>query len=55
MRLSRRLALGAITLALIGACGSGGGGKPTIKIGSVSFDEARVMAEVYAQALEAKG
>jgi osmoprotectant transport system substrate-binding protein len=55
MRLSRRLALGAIVLALIGACGSGGGSKPTIKIGSVKFDEARVMAEVYAQALEAKG
>lgn len=55
MRLFRRLALGAITLALIGACGSGGGSKPTIKIGSVGFDEARVMAEIYAQALEAKG
>ena len=55
MRLSRRLALGAIALVLIGACGSGGGSKPTIKVGSVKFDEARVMAEVYAQALEAKG
>ena len=55
MRLSRRLALGAIALVLIGACGSGGGSKPTIKIGSVSFDEAKVMAELYAQALEAKG
>ena len=28
---------------------------PTIKIGSVGFDEARVMAEIYAQALEANG
>jgi osmoprotectant transport system substrate-binding protein len=55
MRLSRRLALGAILIALIGACGSGGGSKPEIKIGSVMFDEARVMAEIYAQALEAKG
>ena len=56
MRLSRRLTLGAILTALIvGACGSGGGSKPTIKIGSVKFDEARVMAEVYAQALEANG
>lgn len=55
MRLSRRLALGAVLLALIGACGSGGGSKPTIKVGSVSFDEAKVMAEIYAQALEAKG
>jgi osmoprotectant transport system substrate-binding protein len=55
MRQSRMLALGAIVLALISACGSGGGSKPTIKIGSVAFDEAKVMAEVYAQALEAKG
>jgi len=28
---------------------------PTIKIGAVAFDEARVVAEAYAQALEAKG
>jgi osmoprotectant transport system substrate-binding protein len=49
------LALGAVVLALIGACGSGVGSKPTIKIGSVGFDEAKVMAELYAQALEAKG
>ncbi|MEX2547917.1 MAG: glycine betaine ABC transporter substrate-binding protein, partial [Chloroflexota bacterium] len=55
MRLSRRLALGAVLVALISACGPGGGSKPTIKVGSVKFDEARVMAEVYAQALEAKG
>jgi osmoprotectant transport system substrate-binding protein len=56
MRTSRRLALGAIVLALlVGACMSGEGSKPTIKIGSVAFDEARVMAEIYAQALEAKG
>src|SRR5688500_20316583 len=56
MRFSRRLALGALALALlVGACSTGGGSKPTIKIGSVSFDEAKVMAEIYAQALEAKG
>jgi osmoprotectant transport system substrate-binding protein len=56
MRYSRRLSLGAIVLALlVGACSTGGGSKPTIKIGSVGFDEARVMAEIYAQALEAKG
>jgi osmoprotectant transport system substrate-binding protein len=54
MRLSRMLALGATLVVLIGACGSGGS-KPAIKIGSVGFDEARVMAEVYAVALEAKG
>ena len=39
----------------LSACSSGGGSKPTIKIGSVGFDEARVMAEIYAQALEANG
>lgn len=55
MRRRRKLALGAMLLALLGACGSGGGGKPTIKIGSVGFDEARVMAEIYAQVLEADG
>ena len=56
MRISRRLALGAIVLALlVGACSTGGGSKPTVKIGSVAFDEAKVMAEIYAQVLEAKG
>ncbi len=55
MRLSRRLALGASLLVLLGACTTGGGGKPTIKIGSDGFDEARVVAEVYAQVLEANG
>ena len=56
MRFSRRLTLGAIVLALlVGACSTGGGSKPTIKIGSVSFDEAKVMAEIYAQVLEANG
>ena len=58
MRSHRRLALGAMLLSLVtltGACSSGGGSKPTIKIGSVSFDEAKVMAEIYAQALEGNG
>jgi len=56
MRTSRRLALGAMLVALlVGACSSGGGSKPTVKVGSVGFDEARVMAEIYAQALEANG
>ena len=55
MRTSRKLALGAMLLALIGACGSGGGGKATIRIGSVGFDEARVIAEIYAQVLENDG
>lgn len=56
MRLPRMLALGAASLVLVtSACSLGGGSKPTIKIGSVGFDEAKVMAEIYAQALEANG
>ncbi|HEX5824014.1 MAG TPA: glycine betaine ABC transporter substrate-binding protein [Candidatus Limnocylindrales bacterium] len=56
MRLSRTLALGASMLVLIGACTTGGGSsKPTVKIGSDGFDEARVVAEAYAQVLEAAG
>ena len=58
MRFSRTLALGASLLVLLSACGTGGGSsspKPTIKIGSVGFDEARVMAEIYAQVLEENG
>src|SRR5215210_8329465 len=55
MRVFRKLALGASVFALVlSACSTGGGGA-TIKIGSDGFDEARVVAEVYAQALEAKG
>ena len=34
---------------------SAAGNLPTIKIGSVGFDEARVMAEIYAQVLETAG
>ena len=59
MRLSRRLALGASVLAVAiaaAACSTGGGSsKPTVKVGSVGFDEARIMAEAYAQVLEAAG
>jgi osmoprotectant transport system substrate-binding protein len=56
MRVFRKLALGASALALaISACQTGGGGNVTVKIGSDGFDEARVVAEVYAQALEAAG
>ena len=55
MRGYRKLALGASVLALaLSACSTGGGGA-TIKIGSDGFDEAKVVAEIYAQALEAKG
>jgi osmoprotectant transport system substrate-binding protein len=56
MRISRRLAIGAAAFALVlSACGSGGGSKPTVKIGSDGFYEAKLMAEIYGQALEAKG
>jgi osmoprotectant transport system substrate-binding protein len=56
MRITRMLAIGAAALALIvSACGPGGGSKPTVKVGSDGFYEARLMAEIYAQALEAKG
>jgi len=55
MRSIRMLALGASLLVLLSACGAGGGSKPTLKIGSDGFDEARIMAEVYAQVLEANG
>jgi len=55
MRFGRLLALGASLLVLFGACTTGGGSATSIKIGSDGFDEARVVAEVYAQALEAAG
>ena len=56
MRLSRTLALGASLLVLVvSACSTGGGSKPTVKIGSVGFDEARIVAEAYAQVLENAG
>lgn len=55
MRLHRALALGASMLVLLSACTTGGGSKPAIKIGSDGFYEAKLMAEIYSQALEAKG
>ena len=58
MRLSRTLALGATMLVLIvSACSSGGGSSnlPTVKVGAANFDEARIMAEAYAQVLENAG
>lgn len=55
MRLLRTLALGASMLALVGACTTGGGSKPTIKIGSDGFNESQIVAEMYAQVLEAAG
>jgi osmoprotectant transport system substrate-binding protein len=68
MRINRTLALGAATLALVvSACTPGEGGspsgaasesaaaKPDVSIGSAAFGEAAVVAEIYAQALEANG
>jgi osmoprotectant transport system substrate-binding protein len=53
MRMIRRLALGASLLVLVSACATGEGS--TIRIGSDGFYEAKLMAEIYAQALEAGG
>ncbi len=69
MRIPRTLALGAAVLALvISACSPGESGSqsqapsgtppadtPAISIGSAGFPEAALVAEIYAQALEANG
>ena len=55
MRMTRWVALGASLLVLLSACSTGGGNKPTVKLGSDGFYEAKLMAEIYAQALEATG
>ena len=69
MRNFRMLAAGATALALlVSACTSGGGSSPsanpsqsipanlpTVIVGSANFTESAVVAEIYAQALEAAG
>lgn len=62
MRSTRRLALGASILASLAIAGTAGGGaivsaqdQPTVRIGSDGFYESQLMAEIYAQALEAEG
>lgn len=69
MRIHRTLALGAATLVLVlSACAPGEGSSPSqaasepatgdlpeVAIGSAGFPEAAVVAEIYAQALEANG
>ena len=55
MRMNRWVALGASLLVLLSACSTGGGSKPTVKIGSDGFYEAKLVAEIYAEALEANG
>jgi len=49
------LALGASMLVLLSACSTGGGSKPTIKLGSDGFYESKIVAEIYGQALEHNG
>ena len=62
MRKTRRLALGASVLASLAIAGTTGGGviataqePPIIIVGSDGFYEAVLVAEIYAQALEAQG
>jgi len=66
MRRNRTAALGALLLALlVNACSAGGvstspsasqsATKPDVIIGSEGFDESQLLAEIYAQALEAQG
>jgi len=65
MRRTRTLALGASLLALlVSACTAGEGSttpgaseaqRPAVTIGSHGFDESQLLAEIYAQALEAHG
>jgi osmoprotectant transport system substrate-binding protein len=45
-------------LVLVAACqpsGAASGGKPTVRVGSTNFTEQTILAELYAQALEASG
>lgn len=61
MRITRKLALGASLLASLAIASTTGGGaivaqdQPTVRIGSDGFYESQLMAEIYAQALEAAG
>src|SRR5688500_4595516 len=64
MRLYSKLALETALLAIYAStCMTGGGSSPgssvgagvTVKVGSVGFYESRLMAELYAQVLEANG
>ena len=55
MRMYRVLALGATLLVALAACSSGGGSKAEVRIGSDNFYESKLMAEIYAQVLEADG
>lgn len=50
------VALGALALSSCGVLGGGDGSESgTVRIGSANFPESQLIAEIYAQALEAKG
>jgi osmoprotectant transport system substrate-binding protein len=55
MRRSSMLATVMSLFVLLSACGVGGGDKPEIRIGSDDFYESAVVAEMFAQVLEANG
>ena len=60
MRLHRGGAVGVAVLSMVlvaGACGGGGGSKAkgTLTVGSASFSESTILADIYAKALQAKG
>ena len=57
MRFSRVATLGATMLVALAACSSGGGSstKADIRIGSDGFYESKLVAEMFAQVLEADG
>lgn len=49
------LAVLAVAVALVAAACSSSGDEPTITVGSANFSESALVAEIYAQALEAEG
>src|SRR5438309_3783975 len=55
----RPLVVALGTLAIVAACGGGGGGGTTAKeiltIGGFNFSESSILADMYGQALKAKG
>ena len=56
MKLSRTLALGATSLALVATSAIGASAQgPTVRIGSDNFYESKLVAEIYAQVLEGQG
>ena len=58
MRHLARLAIAALTLSMLAACGAGdtgAGSGATIKIGSKNFTEEFILGELYAQLLETNG